>query len=471
MIPSKQDTSSHAAKAEHSTSSTANPNIEARGVPRLARPGHLGGTGAAEVKPRVCIDCQVGPARRRYLCHRCYMRHWHRKRNNPDTWDGWSIRPRRAGRGSPRALLWWARASVGPSYRSCRDLPILWVETVRRTLTSLAISAGLVIALWWPGTRTDFVFDWLITKAFVSGVDPYLTMGEIASRFDLNHFGFDHIAPRTPATLLFQAPIGFVPFEWSYIVGRLLTVASAFGLALVVARLARRDWLWFIALTPAVLLIWPFSATLRSSQTAFLVAALIGVTWLMGDRWRAGLPLALAVSIKLWPWLLIPGLWLSGRRKAAYGAVGWFAGLNLVGLAFPNVTIEGLGRMLADADGVVSRSPWTFPPWVLAVMALLVLIVASRWVDPFRWATPIALLFAPVLWAAYLPALVIVWRPRSGQVVDTQILEGSVGFVSPSTPAGDEHSVVGRGAYPPGQISHRVDPRDPIHAEKGLPGS
>lgn len=271
-----------------------------------------------------------------------------------------------------------------------------------------AVGAAIAIAVWVSGYHFDFVYDWLSARAFVSGVDPYQPLPQLAGALGLSA-ETGPIHPRIPAALLLLSPAGFVGFAESYYLGRLLTVGSAFFLAWVLARLARKPPFWFLTAVPVGLLVWPFSTVLKVSQPGFFIAGLIGATWLMGNRWIAGLPLAGAVSLKMWPWLLVPALWLAGRRKAAAGAAATFTVLNLIGLAWPNVTLEGTWRMLTQATEIPSDSLTYLlgvEPWISALIGLA-LIVVLRNQSIYMLAVPIALLVAPIFWVAYMPALLV----------------------------------------------------------------
>jgi hypothetical protein len=271
-----------------------------------------------------------------------------------------------------------------------------------------AFLGAVAVAIWVPGYHFDFVYDWLSAKAFVNGLDPYVPLPQLAASLGLSA-ETGPIHPRVPGALLLLSPVGFATFAQSYYLGRLLTVGSAFFLAWILARLARRPPFWFMIAVPVLLLVWPFSTVLKVSQPGFFIAGLLGLTWLLGDRWTAGLPLAAAISLKMWPWLLVPALWLDGRRRAAYGCVAAFVGLNVVGLLWPNVTIAGTWRMLSAANEIPSLSishDLGLAIWVAAAIGLgLVLLVRNR--STYMWSIPIALLVAPILWVAYLPALLV----------------------------------------------------------------
>lgn len=284
------------------------------------------------------------------------------------------------------------------------------------SLVLIALSAGAALSLVWlvEGGQNDFIYDWLTAKAFVSGIDPHQPIDMLAALFGLDSWqSIDYIPPRLPGLLLFLAPIGWVPFEFSYEVGRVLVVATAFGLAWVLARLAGKPPTWFFVAVPIVLLIWPFSTVLLFGQSAFLVAAGIGLTWYLGDRWTSGAPLGLAILLKMWPWLLVPALWLGGRRRAAYGTVLTFGVLNLIGLTFPNVTLDGVSRLLTAAVELIPSSVTAaigLPEWVSAAAGLGAVVLLSMRTTPVRlyaWTVVIAMIVAPFIWIHYVPILIV----------------------------------------------------------------
>lgn len=279
-------------------------------------------------------------------------------------------------------------------------------------VVGVAFAVGFALVWLVPGAQNDFVYDWLTASAVVRGEDPYQSIEVLAAAQDLGSAQqLDEIHPRIPAGLLVQAPLGLVPFELSYEVGRLLTVASAFWFAWVMARLARIPAALLFAAVPIVLTVWPLSTVLFYSQSGFLIAGLIGFTWLHSNRGWAGVPLAVAISMKLWPWLLIPALWLDGRRRAAYTAIGTFLALNAVGLALPHVSLKGVSMALDDAvsfqaasiAAVVGLHPISSALIGLGVIGLL--SFATEQVYP--WSVAASLAVAPFVWPHYLPALLV----------------------------------------------------------------
>ena len=293
----------------------------------------------------------------------------------------------------------------------------------RFLIGALGVTLAVAVALFTPGHTVDFGFDWLTAKAFVTGIDPYQPVDQLAALFGSNVVdGVGVIHPRTPGALLMQSPVGWVPIEHGYMTGRLLTILSFVGFMWVVAKLSALPVHWlYLAMAP-LLFVWPFSTVLPYGQTGFLVAALIGYTWILARRsdtlW-AGVPLAVAVSFKMWPWLVVPALWLAGYRKTAYGAAGGFAALNLAGLAFPHVSLSGAVTALTQAEVIPSLSLWTgTPAWVGAAVGLTAVVVMARHLTPettVLGSVVVALAVAPMLWANYLVVLGVVAVAIRGQ--------------------------------------------------------
>lgn len=215
---------------------------------------------------------------------------------------------------------------------------------------------------------------------------------------------------------MLNALFALVPWQFMYEFGRLLTVGSAGWMAWMFGRWLNQPQERMMLLLPLGLLVWPFSAMLEVSQWAvFAVVVLIGLTLFGGGRWWSGIPLALAVTLKAWPWLLVPALWLSGRRKVAYGAVGFFVGLNALPLLMPHVSMSGTisaFMSIPGMEGPVNVSPVQWLPLWAGPLVGLTAVMLLR--DRVKWAIPAGLLASPVLWAGWLISLLLL-LPRVGQ--------------------------------------------------------
>ena len=288
----------------------------------------------------------------------------------------------------------------------------------KQILGAAAIIAAFSLA-WIPGhaINSDFGFDWLVAKAFMDGVDPYQTLHDLADHYDLTSVGgAPH--PRIPGALVILSPLSVLPFSWTYEAGRILTVASAVGLVWVFSRISSLRFTSVVYWLPIVLLVPPFSWVLARGQTDFLIAALIGTTLLLAedDRPFAGIPLGIAVTLKLWAWPLAVALILGRRWRTAMTVGVTFTVLNLIGLASPNVSIAGTLEALPTVWTFYDNSlsvPGVFgvSPVVTGVVLVVGLAVWARfgpgWDEMFVMAVPLALLAAPIMWKTYLVALVV----------------------------------------------------------------
>lgn len=296
-----------------------------------------------------------------------------------------------------------------------------------RSVLPATIAVGLAFSLIWlvPGHTYDFIFDWLIARAVLSGESPHQTVVSLVERFGLISNELDFIPPRLPGAMLLISPIGLVPYHWTYVAGRFLTVASAVLLAWVLSRFTG-GLRWYLLALPVILLMWPFSHVLATSQTGMLIAALIGLAYLE-DNWKGGVSLGIAILLKLWPWLLIPALLIDGRRRLATWAAGTFTAFNLIGLAMPHITVMGTlnaFKEIATSEFLVrSLSPLSslgMPLWVGVVIGCASLIVVRLRPRSIDWMPAVALGIAPLVWPHYLPALVIPPAARIARIAREQ---------------------------------------------------
>ena len=304
------------------------------------------------------------------------------------------------------------------------------------------VGVVLAFSLAWlvPGTTYDFVYDWLSARAFIDGINPYQTIDRLTDIYGLTN-EMQSIHPRTPGALMILGPIGLLPFSLEYIFGRVLTVSSAIGLAWIFARIGRLPVSTVLALLPLLLLMPPFSRVLLRSQTDFLIAALIGATLLLvsrGDRFFAGIPLGLAVTLKLWAWPLGLALLLGRRWRAGVGVAMTLMFLNLMGLAVPHVSFEGTlealdsawiahGARTGSVSAVLGVSPILLPGLLLILMGVWGAARRERpWDVLYIYSIPLALIAAPIVWLTYTISLLIpvAWllarrlRPYSSREVE-----------------------------------------------------
>ncbi len=154
---------------------------------------------------------------------------------------------------------------------------------------------------------------------------------------------------------------------------------------------------------------------------------LILISWAYADQEWAGVPLGIAAAMRLWPGLAIIGLWISGRRKAAYIALAVFIGVNTLGLLLPGVTLEGSLSALIQGGGdwidhnqnaslaqVLSRFEVPVAVSTLVATAVGVMLAIRKPSQAIGICVVSALIASPLSWPTYmlaaLPILVSWWR-------------------------------------------------------------
>ncbi|MDQ1294852.1 MAG: alpha,2-mannosyltransferase [Actinomycetota bacterium] len=101
----------------------------------------------------------------------------------------------------------------------------------------------------------------------------------------------------------------------------------------------------------------PGRSNLAFGQVSVFVVALAAHDILRHDHRWAGLPLGLAIAVKLTPALFVPMLWCAGRRRQAVTAAG--AALALTGASWvlrPGESADYWGHHLADGSRFVNGS-------------------------------------------------------------------------------------------------------------------
>lgn len=273
-------------------------------------------------------------------------------------------------------------------------------------------------------TLPDAAGDWLTTRAAVDGVSPYLPVDELAARYNVpvDDLPADAVHPRFPGALVLQLPLLMI--SWSSVLSW-MTAVNLLALALV------GWWLWrwrgvrsvaiglpFLVLTPLFL-----ELVGHGGHVGPLVLMLTGAWWLASERHgtAAGLLVGSLAVLRGFPLLLVPALWLSGRRTAAWWGAGAFLALNGAGMLAldlgPGEVVSGMavGAGLfgpdvhnASAPGLLSRTGLS---WELAVPIGMIAALGGwawsvrRGKKTLDWmlgvTVPAMLLASPLSWPSY----------------------------------------------------------------------
>ena len=270
--------------------------------------------------------------------------------------------------------------------------------TVALALVAGCLAALLVAIVGYDPPDADIKYDWLSASGAVSSnaYDDILALGQqegVHLAINLPHGAVGPaVHPRTPGAIFLSLPLLLVDFDALF--AAWVGVTVALGVVL----------LWFSAKIPLggrffwILILFflssPFLTTLRFAGQSIVVALAVLVAWVLYQARQdlpAGLLLAVAGTLKLFPlFLLIPMVLQKRFRPVVFTVIGLIA-LNTAGLLLPGVALhDAIEAMLNGgsvwfrmiSNGSMSKGLATLgmPAWeaqlVTSLFALAVVAVA-----------------------------------------------------------------------------------------------
>jgi len=189
-----------------------------------------------------------------------------------------------------------------------------------------------------PGVyMKDFIQEYLLGRAALAGVNPYLPLPELADQFigPLDHPIFPHPTPHPPPVILLGIPLALLSYETAALVWLLFEI-FCLGASIYLILGWRRQTvpLWPVLLTTVVVMGWgPVIDGLVVGQLMSLLLLLLGTAWALWrrDQWIAGavvLGIATALKLVVWPLTLLFLLYRQWRALAAF--VITFVGANVL---------------------------------------------------------------------------------------------------------------------------------------------
>ncbi len=241
-----------------------------------------------------------------------------------------------------------------------------------------------------------------------------------------------------PPSLFVFAPLAAVPYATAQTLvlalNHVLLVVLAWLIPLGLLKLdPRRDVLAIAACLTFVAFFGPVFVTLYNGQTNLLVTLAVVVFWLAARDHRdviAALALTLAVLLKTYPLILLPLLFIIGRRKLVLLTLGALALVALASLGLPaglwtdwwtkvvpaggyGATPHGLfapdSVFNQSLHGVFSRLQLAPLTWLASALVLAVTTLATVRRRELEYVVSLALpavfLIAPVSWEHHLVTL------------------------------------------------------------------
>jgi hypothetical protein len=225
----------------------------------------------------------------------------------------------------------------------------------RRVLVIIALVFGLagaqlIIRALTPGNiyRKDFIQEYLLAKAIFAGVDPYLSLPELARKVGvaLPYPILPHPTPHPPPVALLCLPLAQFSYEYAALIWLLIEVACLFASV----ALLWRSWGSKPSLPQLLLVGWAALgwahvwAGLVLGQVNTILLLLFTIAWLKlrnghpgGDpvvgQMVGGAALGCALALKFVGWPLVIFLALRRKWRSALAAAATWLALNLAAAA------------------------------------------------------------------------------------------------------------------------------------------
>ena len=299
-----------------------------------------------------------------------------------------------------------------------------------QVLLSILLGAAVGLTIYVVGLdplAADIKYDWLTAKAALSG-DAYAPLADLAQQFGVEIAEFlpadveSGPHPRTPGALLLSVPLVVMPFDWLFAFATAVSVAC---IAYLVGPTLRglEPW-WKRAAIAFSIVTIPTLGTIRFGAQSAMVAVLVLVAWTFAARNNSrtgGVLIGIAVTLKVFPVLLLVPLLLRRRLATLASVLLSLAVLNLVGLALPGVSLAGAVEAFGEASRIWVDMPGNASAMTLLVKAgmdaraglgaiallttLVLFFLTTRFrerssLDPLPWLV-IGLLVIPISWSHY----------------------------------------------------------------------
>ncbi len=207
-----------------------------------------------------------------------------------------------------------------------RYLAVIWLA-----VWGLANIIGSATILLVPTVyRKDFIQEYLLAKAVLNGVNPYLPLPDLAELFigPIPATIIQHPTPHPPPVAILSLPLGLLSYQPAAVVWFIFEIGCVIASVYLLQR-----WMK-IGLSPAYTLLFasmtfawePFAIDLASGQLMTLLLLTLTIAWLSlrsGNDTLGGAMLGCTVALKLmaWPIIIFLVLRKNWRAVAAAGTV------------------------------------------------------------------------------------------------------------------------------------------------------
>lgn len=187
-----------------------------------------------------------------------------------------------------------------------------------------------------PPVKSDFVQDYFLARAVISGIDPYAPLNELGVRFGVPN-EIPHASTHPPSFAVLCLPMGLLSFKQAAFVWLFIGLISLVVSLHLLFRIGRAGLL----LACLIAVAWPpvfFDLSLGQLMLPQLLT--LTFTWLALRSERdliGGMLLGLTISIKLIIWPVLLFLLIKKRFRSVMAGSFVFAFLNLIALLLMGV--------------------------------------------------------------------------------------------------------------------------------------
>lgn len=177
--------------------------------------------------------------------------------------------------------------------------------------------------------RKDIIQEYLMARAVLAGVNPYLPCPELAERFigPLPNNIVLHPTPHPPPMAVLSLPLGLLTYHQAAVLWFLLEffclLLSCYQLVLWFSKTDGWPRVWQTGVLIFVLLAWgPFMADLANGQIMIILMILLIWSWkafISGKKTQGGIFLGIAVALKLIAWPIVV-FWAFKRNWRTVGS-------------------------------------------------------------------------------------------------------------------------------------------------------
>jgi hypothetical protein len=185
----------------------------------------------------------------------------------------------------------------------------------------------------------DLVQEYLLARAVVDGIDPYLPLPDLGARYlgSLPRFNLPHPTPHPPPIILISLPLVLFSFEQAAVIWFCFEIImTSVAVCFIVYALDRKIVFYLVPVIIIFLIAWrPIFTDLAYGQLMTFILFLLAGAWLSfkkGKHFLAGILLGGAIAFKLVGWPVLFFFFIKKNWKSFLTTIATIAALNITAI-------------------------------------------------------------------------------------------------------------------------------------------